>query len=381
MARRPYGTGSLIEREGGGGIVTYYAAVRVDGQRHKIRIGRKRPTGSREGLTKAQAERELQRRIEELRRARPAEGIKLRVALVEYLDFLKRVRGLKRTTLQDYRIIGEAHLLRHFGDFPLEAIDSGNVETFLRAQNRRGLSPNTIRNHFNVLSGLCAFALKRGWIAIDPTKQVERPRLQRTGRRVSFLSPQQFMALLDAMPKDPLGEVQRVVLLVMGLAGLRLGEALGLKVNDIDLEAHRIRVVDSYTRGEEDSPKGGQSRSVPMSSALATGLAMHLETCPPGDWEPIAFRHPETGAHLDPSKLRKHFKAALKRAGLEPIRLHDLRHTFGTQCAAAGVPLRLLQEWMGHADPTTTAIYMHYAPDAVRGQDLIDRAFDGFDGG
>lgn len=253
------------------------------------------------------------------------------------------------------------------------------MESFLRAQRRRGLSPNTVRNHFNVLSGLCSFALKQGWIATDPTKRVERPRLQRARRRISFLSPQQFMALLDAMPKDPLGEVQRTVLLVMGLAGLRLGEALGLKLNDLDLEARRIRVVDSYTRGEEDSPKGGQSRSVPMSSALAAELQPHIKTCPLDEWEPIAFRHPETGAHLDPSKLRKRFKAALERAGLEPIRLHDLRHTFGTQCAAAGVPLRLLQEWMGHADPTTTAIYMHYAPDAVRGQDLIDRAFDGFD--
>jgi len=358
-------------------VVTYYATLRVDGRRQKVRIGRKRSPGLRDGLTRAEAEREVRRHLEELREPR-GEGEWLRVALTLYLEFLADVRGLKRTTLQDYRLIGDA-LLDHFGDIRIEIITPKNIEAFLRAQRRRGLSPNTVRNHFNVLSGLCSFAVKQGWIATDPTKEVERPRLRRTRRRISFLAPSEFAALLEAMPKDSLGEVQRVVLLVMGLAGLRLGEALALKVNDLDLEARRIRIVDSYTRGEEDSPKGDKSRSVPMSSALANELAAHVETCPRAEWQPIAFRHPETGAHLDPSKLRKRFKTALTRAGLEPIRLHDLRHTFGTQCAAAGVPLRLLQEWMGHADPTTTAIYMHYAPDAVRGQDLIDRAFDGFD--
>jgi integrase len=70
---------------------------------------------------------------------------------------------------------------------------------------------------------------------------------------------------------------------------------------------------------------------------------------------------------LDPSKLQKRFKKAGQRAGLRPVRFHDLRHTFGTRMAAAGAPLRAIQEWMGHTDSRTTSLYADYAPDPQNG--------------
>jgi integrase len=87
-------------------------------------------------------------------------------------------------------------------------------------------------------------------------------------------------------------------------------------------------------------------------------------------------RDPRThsGHPLDASKLRRRYKATLKRAGLRAIRFHDLRHTFGTHCAGAGVPLRTLQEWMGHRDFKTTLIYADYAPSAHEAE-LVERAF------
>jgi integrase len=87
------------------------------------------------------------------------------------------------------------------------------------------------------------------------------------------------------------------------------------------------------------------------------------------------FGHPETGHVLDPSKMRKRFKGALARAGVREIAFHELRHTFGTQIAAAGAPLRAIQEWMGHADAKTTEIYRHYAPDPTHGAAFVVRAF------
>ena len=65
--------------------------------------------------------------------------------------------------------------------------------------------------------------------------------------------------------------------------------------------------------------------------------------------------------------MRKRFKKALAAAGVRAVRFHDLRHTFGTHCAAAGTPLRTLQEWMGHRDAKTTQIYADYAPSAHEG--------------
>lgn len=88
-----------------------------------------------------------------------------------------------------------------------------------------------------------------------------------------------------------------------------------------------------------------------------------------------AHADPETGAPFDASKMRKRFKVALKAAGVRSIRFHDLRHTFGTKMAAAGAPLRTIQEWMGHRDYKTTEIYADYAPDPVQGARWAEAAF------
>ena len=89
----------------------------------------------------------------------------------------------------------------------------------------------------------------------------------------------------------------------------------------------------------------------------------------------LVFCNPETGHVLDPSKMRKRFKDALAHAEVRAITFHELRHTFGTQMAAAGAPLRAIQEWMGHADAKTTEIYRHYAPDPSNGAAFVERAF------
>jgi integrase len=83
---------------------------------------------------------------------------------------------------------------------------------------------------------------------------------------------------------------------------------------------------------------------------------------------------------LAPSKMRKRFKDALALVGARTITFHELRHTFGTQMAAAGAPLRAIQEWMGHADAKTTEIYRHYAPDPTHGAALVERAFGAGEG-
>ena len=90
--------------------------------------------------------------------------------------------------------------------------------------------------------------------------------------------------------------------------------------------------------------------------------------------EDLVFGHPHSGRPLDRSLLLKRFKAALARASVREIRFHDLRHTFGTRMAAAGVPMRTLQEWMGHRDFKTTLIYADYAPSANEAE-IVNDAF------
>ena len=81
----------------------------------------------------------------------------------------------------------------------------------------------------------------------------------------------------------------------------------------------------------------------------------------------------QTGGHLDGSALRRRYDAALKRAGLRPLRFHDLRHTFGTRMIAKA-DIRRVQEWMGHADVQTTMRYLHYVPRADDAR-LVAEAF------
>ena len=146
------------------------------------------------------------------------------------------------------------------------------------------------------------------------------------------------------------------------MTGLRQGELLALRWLDVDLSAGRLRVRRSYTRYRFGTPKSLRStRSVPMSARVRRELLAHHRRTLLSEGEDLVFCHPVTGSALDPTKVRRRFRAALRRAGVREVRFHDLRDTFGTHCAAAGVPLRTLQEWMGHRDAKTTAIYADYA--------------------
>lgn len=87
------------------------------------------------------------------------------------------------------------------------------------------------------------------------------------------------------------------------------------------------------------------------------------------------FGHPDTGEPLAKANITRRFRASLAAARLDSShRFHDLRHTFGTRAAGAGVPVRTLQEWMGHRDLTTTQIYADYAPNAGESE-MVARAF------
>jgi site-specific recombinase XerD len=92
------------------------------------------------------------------------------------------------------------------------------------------------------------------------------------------------------------------------------------------------------------------------------------------DQTELVFAHPQTGNPLDRSKVTKRFKEACAQAAVTEITFHELRHTFATSMAASGVPLRKIQEWLGHADSKTTQIYTHYAPD----EHEIQMVNDGF---
>jgi integrase len=136
-----------------------------------------------------------------------------------------------------------------------------------------------------------------------------------------------------------------------------------------------VRVSDEIrTRDRRDHKSKRSSRSVPLADRVAGELdLLHRETPWRAD-DDLVFAHPLTGKPIDRSKLLKRFKAALRAGEVREVRFHDLRHTFGTHIAAQGVPMRVLQEMMGHRDFKTTLIYADYAPGA-REAEWVEAAF------
>jgi integrase len=376
MPKRSYGSGRLFVYTDKAGVESWYGSWRVGGRRVQRKIGLKREAGGTYGFTRVQAERELRKRIENDLILATSERKTVPEAASLYVDHLEDVMERKRSTIEDYRGYVRAHFKAFFGDTPIDRVDPARVASYLKKKRAGGLSAKTVQNHLNFLHGVFSYSIKRGWAASNPVAHVDRPKKTRSPhRRIRFLEPAELDNVIAAVVDDEVGAMEASLYLAAALTGLRQGELLALKWMDVDWVAGRVRVADNFTRGQMDSPKSHQGRSVPMADRLARELELHRGRSRYPHEEDLVFCHPTTGNVLDPSKLRKRFRQALQQAKVREITFHELRHTFGTQLAAAGVPLRALQEWMGHADAKTTEIYRHYAPDPTNGAHIVERAF------
>lgn len=374
IARRSYGSGSLYLRRDAAGRESWYGRWYAGGRQVKRSIGPRRLRGTREGLTRAQAERRLQQLVDQ-ERALPRSGLTIGSAGDLYLEYLEHVLERKPSTLGDYRSMLNAHLIPFFAERRLERIDADDLRRYLATKKRGHLATKTITNQLVFLHGLFAHAVKRGWAPANPVANLDRPRAPGGDPDIHYLALEEVDALLRAVPGDRLGPTEQALYLTAAMTGLRQGELVALRWADIDWDAHRIRVRRNFTRQQYGTPKSKRSsRSVPMIDRVGGVLERHFQASAYRDDEDLVFCHPDSGHPLDASKLRKRFKQALKRAAVREVRFHDLRHTFGTHCAGAGVPLRTLQEWMGHRDFKTTLIYADYAP-SPQELDLAEKAF------
>jgi integrase len=369
----------VLERHG-----SWYGKWRVGERQVKRRLGRVRPPGTSEGLTRAQAERELRRQMAAVTALAPAERVTFEAAAERYLHHLEHVLGRKRSTVQDYRIMLRRHLTPHLEARPIERLRPAEFESYVLAKTQAGLAPKTITNHLNFAHGVFAFAIKRGWATQNPVAMTDRPRHPPRDADIRFLTSEELEALLRAVQLgETLGPTDRALYMAAAMTGMRQGELVALRWRDIDWTAGLVRVRRNFTRGRWGTPKSRRStRAVPLADRLAGELERHFQRSAYGTDDDLVFCHPHSGRPYDASKLRQRFYAALKAAGMEDrlgrsggITFHSLRHTFGTRMAAVGVPMRTLQEWMGHRDHTTTLIYADFAPDPSGGAAFVARAF------
>jgi integrase len=367
--RRPYGSGSLHEHRG-----AWYGTWWVGPRQVKRKVGAKRRRGTSDGLTRRQAESQLRRMIEATRATRVDERLTLEQAAERYIRHLELVKGNAASTIEDYGIMLRRHFAPFFSGKGLDRISADDVVAYMHAK-RRTLAAKTVRNHLIFLHGVFSYAVKRGWATTNPVAAVDRPRQRKADQDIRYLTPAELELVIRAVPDDLLGPTDRVLYLAAAVTGYRQGELIAMRWRYVDWLAGRIRVRQNRTRGRWGDPKSYRgNRAVPMTERLARELERHFQRSEYQADDHLVFCHPQTGNPCDPSKIRKRFKEALDRAGVRRITFHELRHTFGTHVAAAGVPPRTLQEWMGHRDPQTTAIYAHYAP-SDREAEWIEAAF------
>lgn len=338
-------------------------------------------------------------RIEEERKNR---GVSFREVAHAYLAWLADVKGAKPSTLADYRYVlaepgvrakrGEresaGYIMGSLGDIAAAKITVKDVETLLAKVSKAGGSARNVNKQRAVVSAIFNYAIKESAFSLpsNPAALTDKRKEAQPGALV-FYSPAEVERLAQALSDgkhrdDPARTGVQVaqdardaeLVRVAAYAGLRVGELLALRWGDVDFAGSAITVARAISLGIESSPKSGRVRRVPLPAQAAAAferLKRRDEYTSPRD---RVFGN-ALGRTLDGSALRKRFKLARDAAKLRPLRFHDLRHTYGSLLAAAGIDLVSIQSVMGHSALSTTSRYLHARPVSEQAE-AFTRAFE-----
>jgi integrase len=239
-------------------------------------------------------------------------------------------------------------VLPFFRDAQLGRLDRADVQEWIEQLSQR-LAPSTVRRTYVVLDQLLALAVQRGIIAASPAKGVQLPRIVRTEAR--FLTPDELECLASAIEPR-----YRAMVLVMAWGTLRIGEAIGLRRSDINLDAGTIRIennaVQVLGRPIEGPPKTKAGRrSMTLPSSVVDDLGAHLERQPGSKY--VFGPSGQRPLLADDWRVRP-WRRAVLATELGPLRPHDLKHTGVALLALAGVdPLEIARR-AGHTSVAFT---------------------------
>lgn len=300
----------------------------------------------------------------------PSEGKRTLATVAEM--WIGRKETLKVGTLKNYRIAIDRHIVPHLGDMRIDRLDPQTIDKWLADLRRSGVGPTAIVRAFRVLGSITDLAQEYKLILSSPMPR-EKPRMP-ASKEMKFLDRAEIDTLAQAI--DPR---YRVWVYTMSYTGLRWSEAAGLKVQRIDTMRRRIEVVEQLVevsgkaRVQTLKSKAG-SRTIPIPTWLCDLLTEQIAGKNPTDW---AFTT-RSGTHLSPSNFwASIWKPATRKAGLEGLRIHDLRHSHASMLIAQGMDLKVVSERLGHASAAFTLTrYVHTTPS--RHEEVADRleAFD-----
>ncbi|MGV0694256.1 site-specific integrase [Mycobacterium intracellulare] len=264
-------------------------------------------------------------------------------------DWLARKQ--QATAPSHYRMLESAyrvHVRPRWGSVSLADVDQLGIEAWVTAMVRKGGGATTVLRAHGVLSGILSDAVKARRLAVNPARGVENlPR--KTARRHVYLSAQDVQRLADE------SDEHRALVLTLAYTGIRWGEAVALRVRDIEFLRRRLTVHENAVQLGVDHAvgptKGRKARSVPVPAFVLDELSVRCQDKAPDD---LVFSATDGKFLPRPKSSGGWFVAAVKRAGVQPITPHDLRHTCASLAISAGVNVLALQRMLGHKSAKVT---------------------------
>ena len=322
------------------------------------------------------------KRAEDMLMAARAEFVAREAAIdrdMPFSSYLVQWMEIARSTLKPNTAAGYAGMIQnpiapYFQQrgITLGGLQAVDIQIFYASQLKR-VSANTVIHYHAIIHRALKYAVKTDLIDVNPADKVERPRKDRF--TASFYDGNEVNRLFQAARGTPL----ELPVMLAAFYGLRRSEVVGLKWDAIDFENKTIAIRHTVTVCAEkgrrievaaDTTKTASSRrTLPLVPAFQTKLAALKEQQEKNrilcgrsyctDYLGYVLVD-AMGNRLKLSYISTAFPALLKRNGLRPIRFHDLRHSCASLLLKNGVPMKQIQEWLGHSDFSTTAnIYAH----------------------
>lgn len=328
-----YGFGAVFTKTTSQGVTRWYIDYRDESGKRIQKV-------VKHARSKEEAVIELQVRVQEAFARR--NGIRRRserIKLCKYSELYLRdySQTNKRSWKTDKSLLKS--LVAFFGDFYLDEITSQHVELYKARRLTKHVTRSTVNRELAILRKMLNLAVEWGYL--ENGKGVRFKLFSEKGNfKERILSKEEEKRLFESSS----GHL-RPVLVIALQTGMRLGEILSLRWDQVDLEERMIRV---------ERTKSGKLRFVPVNDVLLEEL-LRLK------------RERGKGDEIFPWKsVKTSFKGACKRAGIEDLRFHDLRHTFATRLVKRGVDLITVKELLGHSSVTVTERYTHSFKDEKR---------------
>lgn len=364
-------TGSIYERRG-----IYYAIVSyyVDGRRKQKSVSTGLPVKGNKRRALEFLEN-LKRTYETKESMENMDGSRL--LMTDYMDeWLKIVKPLvERATYKSYDNMVSARIRPHFEklNLLLTEVEPKHIKMLYDEILEQGYTTNTVIHYHAVLHQALAYAVKNDYILSNPADRVKRPKKNK--HISSFYTKEEILTLLDIAKDDPI----YIPIVLSSYYGFRRSETLGMRWSAIDFENKTITVNHKITEltenGKtivyaEDKLKTKSSyRTLPLIPVVEEKLLEHkakLERNQKLFGNNYCKEYmdyvcvDEMGKLFRPNFVSDHFGWLLKKYGLKKLTFKELRHSCASMLVAEGIPMKSIQEWLGHSNFSTTAdIYSH----------------------